>query len=82
MPAYAYPIKIRKNKQWFYFDEIHELESNLLTLEALQFVGNDAFSICPPAEGFNSGYVINVSRSRLETDEERDALCKVQGRCG
>lgn len=67
MPAYAYPIKINREKQIIHFDEEREIESNSLTLAALQFIGDDPFSVHENEWG---GYTISVSRSRLETDVE------------
>ena len=72
MPAYAYPIKIKKARQTIHFDETKRLENDCLTLADLQFVGADDFSICLPDDDWATGYIVNVSRTRLETDEERN----------
>ena len=74
MPAYAYPIKVNRRRQTIQFDETKRIESDSLILEDFKFVGDDAFSISLPDDwgGFNSGYIISVSRSRLETIEERN----------
>jgi len=68
MGAYMYPIRIIKAKQTVYFDEVVRLEGTL-TLEGLQFVGDDPFD----AEVFEvgTGYEITVYRHRKETNEER-----------
>lgn len=75
MPPYAYPIKINREKQVIRFHEHKGIESNSLTLEDLQFVGQDKFSICEKEVEtgigcYPEGYIITVYRSRLETDEE------------
>jgi hypothetical protein len=75
MPAYAYSIKINRNRERIYFDETVRIESDSLALADLAFVGDDFFTICEgEAETgigcFASGYVIRVSRSRMETDDE------------
>lgn len=69
MPAYAYPITIRRNKLTIQFDELVKIENDSLTLSDLQFVGDDSFSIHAGELGEPS-YTVSVSRSRLETDDE------------
>lgn len=64
-----YPIRVDKKRQTIDFDETVFIDSNSLTLEALKFVGEDAFSV--HVDDYD-GYKISVSRSRLESEEERD----------
>jgi hypothetical protein len=70
MPAYAYPITIHREKQRVQYDETAIIEANSLTLKDLEFVGPDSFSVQEQEWG---GYVITVSRSRMETDAERES---------
>ncbi len=67
MGAYMYPIEINRKRQTIAFQEIKELENDSLTLEDLQFVGDDCFSVEP---GEFRGHIVIVSRNRLETDNE------------
>jgi hypothetical protein len=71
MPAYAYPITIDRRFKKINFDEIREFDSDLLTLEDLQFCGDDPFSISKKDWRDGGGYILNVSRTRKETEEER-----------
>lgn len=73
MAAYAYPIIIKLKKQRIWFDEVHQIESDSLTLKELKFIGDASFSILERDEesGFSSGYTICVHRSRLETADEQ-----------
>jgi hypothetical protein len=65
-----YPIVIKREKQIVRFDEVVKIEDNGLTIAALQFVGEDRFTVF--SDNYD-GYIIRVQRTRLETDEERDA---------
>lgn len=70
MPAYAYPILIRRENLQVHFLEERLIESDRLTLADLQFAGADKFTVSEAED--QAGYLVSVSRSRLETDEERD----------
>lgn len=73
MPAYAYAIGIKRARQRIkYTDEIR-IEKDTLTLAELAAIGDDEFAIIEHDWREGGGYTFSVSRSRLETDEERDA---------
>lgn len=70
MPAYAYPIRINRNREMVRFEENVTLQDDWLTLPALAFVGNDTFTVGQDECGL---WVICVNRQRPETDEEMNA---------
>lgn len=75
MPAYAYPIQIKRKRQTIRFEEKVKLTEDWLTLPTLAFVGNDTFSICETEHDsgtgtYTSGYTVTVNRQRPETDDE------------
>ncbi len=70
MPAYAYAIEIKRQNLPIRYDEIVEIEKDALTLADLGFVGEAPFSVREKECG---GYTVSVSRTRYETDDERDA---------
>jgi hypothetical protein len=70
MPAYAYPITVHRSRLQVRFEDVKEFDSDFLTLADLQFVGEDSFYVNARDNG---GYRITVSRSRLETVEERNS---------
>lgn len=73
MPAYAYPITIKRKKQLISFDERHEIAPPL-TLELLApIVEDNAFTIQEDDAQFSNSYILTVHKSRLETDEEQTA---------
>ena len=67
MPAYMYPINIKREPKIIRFQETKQIESDILSLKDLQFVGEDKFDI--ELSPYNT-YIITVYRSRLETSKE------------
>lgn len=80
MPAYAYRIIVKKQKQRVNDNKTFIIEGDSLTLDALREAGiaeGETFSISETThnsgiESYSEGYEINVQRTRLETKEERD----------
>lgn len=69
MPAYAYPITVRRTRQTIKWEETKDFDS--LSLEILQpFVGDEDFSVIQLDWQEGGGYRIGVTRSRKETIEE------------
>ena len=67
MPPYAYPIRIRRKPQPVLRHDAKEFET--LSLAILQpFVGDLGFDVTEA--GAWGGYIISVTRSKLETPEE------------
>jgi len=69
VPAYAYPIRVDKELKTIRFDEVKTLDDSGITLDDLKFTKGDVFSIEEQDWG---GYIISVSRSKLETLKQRD----------
>lgn len=69
---YLYPITIKPEHQSVHYEQTVEINDNALTLAALAFVGTDTFSIQCGDSIHDAPYTVSVSRTRLETDEERD----------
>lgn len=67
MPAYAYPITVKTSRLKVSYIDTVDVDGQL-TLEALAFAGDDSFDVYPCE--FGSGYIVMVSRSRLETKAE------------
>lgn len=72
MPAYAYPVKINKNRKRIEFTEIKQIEHNL-TLDKLQLINVDGDSFDAEPWEIGNGYTITIYRSRAETIEERNS---------
>jgi hypothetical protein len=70
MPAYLYPITIKRNHQTICYEETKTIENDRLTLKDLAFVGEDKFMVEELSR--QEGYCITAFRSRKETDSERD----------
>lgn len=66
MPAYAYPIQIKEEKQIVKYTEEHELKSESLTFELLRKYVNegDTFEIVDTT--------LTVYKQRYETDDEQE----------
>lgn len=69
MPAYAYPINIKRDRQKVRYVKEIELDSNILTLDMLSklIAKDERFSITETHEG---GTTLTIIGDRLETDEE------------
>jgi hypothetical protein len=73
MPAYAYPIQIKREPQKVKYQKQFELESALLTLSELRkYVSEDEqFAINEEGEPpFGDKIVLHVYGYRMETNEE------------
>lgn len=84
MPAYAYPIKVDREKKTITYWEDHNIDEDRLTLALLApIVGEWTFTISEREvdTGIGSmpdeGYTVSVFKSRQETDEELKArVCR------
>jgi len=72
MPAYAYPITIKRTPQTITMDETIPLKSEILTIELLQpLVGGDPFTFnVTENERGGPRYELTVTRTRIETAKE------------
>jgi hypothetical protein len=68
--SYAYPIQINREALRIHHEEVREIPQDYLTLADLQFVGADSFVV--QERDSPGGWIVRVSRSRLETFQERD----------
>lgn len=74
MPAYAYPIIIKEEKQIVISTESFEITDDWMTLKDLQKLvkPEDKFYFYADAEeGFTARIFIEIRRTRLETDQEQ-----------
>lgn len=71
MPAYAYPIPIKRKKQIIQYDERHEIAPPLTIALLAPIVGDSPFTIRDNDEQFSNSYILTVHKNRLETDEEQ-----------
>ena len=72
MPAYAYPIVIKREKQEVKDQREITLESRLFTLQDLRnhVAEGEMFSIDKMEGYFGDAIILTVYKTRLETDEE------------
>lgn len=68
MGTYMYEIKINREPQIVRYEEERKIESCLLQLSDLQFVGSDKFDI--ECDSDKNVYTVTVYRERLETEDE------------
>ena len=72
MPAYAYPIIIKRDHQKVRYSKNIELDDHVLTLEILSklVTASERFCIVETDEGFYSKTILSITGDRYETDEE------------
>jgi hypothetical protein len=72
MPAYAYPITIKRERQKVRYSKTIELDDHVLTLGILSklVTPDERFCIVETDEGLYSRTILSISGFRLETDEE------------
>mgnify|MGYP000987921333 CR=1 FL=1 len=73
MPAYAYPIEIKNTPQVIKYDRVVDIGDGVLTLPMLNelVTEDESFSVLEKENSiYGSSYVLCVSGSRLETEDE------------
>lgn len=76
MPAYAYPIKIDRNRKIFTENVYHTLSDEWMTLADIKdLVGDNRFSIEAGCEEnvVEQSIILCVEKERVETDEEYES---------
>lgn len=76
MPAYAYPIKVDRNRKIFTENVYHALSDELMTLADIKdLVGDNRFSIEAGCEEnvVEQSVILCVRKEREETDEEYES---------
>ena len=78
MPAYAYPIKIERERKTFTYYDTHEFNADELTVSDLQAIAGDNPFTVEREEECGVYYIIDVKKQRVESDEEYDKRIKKQ----